>query len=574
MGLRCRHVPGQQHLGRLVEAATELILDGLEGGQLRVVLGHEVDQVEPATELGEPVGTDRRERHGDRQDHDRGAFGDDAGSAHEPRERRLVGPRQRPHRESVAIGGATVEQEPRGGQEGHRHQERGDDPERGEHAERAQEPDGRDEVGQEPDRGRGGVQQQRETHRREGTSETGGRLARRAGLAAVPREQVDREVHPEPDDQDRYHLGLRVEGSDEPGEPGPEQRAETLHPHHGEEDDQQGEPDIGGGPPHRRQAGTLLRLDPVDGEQHEQDQRERRPEQPGDLRTAVAVLGQQRERQRRQLDAARGGHVLDEGRQLPLPVERLLVVEVLGVLEQQHQPHRRRVALGHELLELRGDLVGQLFGAGFLELAHLLVVQFGDGELLLCGRHLGGGQVADDRWLRALLVEQRVADRVVGQLLLERGGGDQAGGGAHVGTVGGLDHDLQQRAAVPETLLHEVERVGQLVVDRRTVVHDRLAGEPSEHHGEHEGHDDDQDRSTGHEHGDLLGVGRLPASHAVTCTGCGKLRGAVNTVGRAARRTHPPQRPLRGPTRPEGVSTTGGGAHPDRSAKRGGEVRS
>jgi hypothetical protein len=213
--LRAGEVAGQEDLGRFLEPSAEAVLDDGEGVEQRFVLGTKsvssnslVSCVNPypprpaSSTATTSVGTGARSAsHADRP-MARGSVwldcdaNDAAGQAAE-------------------ACGATVEQQPDRGQEGDGQHERSRDADRGEHPSVARKSTGLARLVRNP-MAVAAVHSSsvKPTVRDEVVSAASGCVAG-AEFGAVAREQVDREVDAEPDDQDRHDLGLGAERPDE-----------------------------------------------------------------------------------------------------------------------------------------------------------------------------------------------------------------------------------------------------------------------------------------------------------------------------------------------------------------------
>ncbi len=208
VGLGGGELPAEQHLRRLLETAVEGGGQGLEHLEQGFVLGHEIGQVELAVELGEPVTTQHDQHRGRQQGRHGRALGQPCGPTDDARQGGVLLGAERLDREHALGSRSTVEHQAHRRDEGHGEHEGGHDPRRREDPEGGEEVDRAGEVGEEPDRRRCGTEQQGQPHGAVGDRETADRRLAPADLGAVAGEQVDGEVHTEPDDEDRHDLGL------------------------------------------------------------------------------------------------------------------------------------------------------------------------------------------------------------------------------------------------------------------------------------------------------------------------------------------------------------------------------
>ena len=310
---------------------------------------------------------------------------------------------------------------------------------------------------------------------------------------------MDAVVHTQTDDQDRddlCDLGELAEHAE-----ALEQPARTLHPDDREQDREHRDTGVCECAPHRAQASRVAtRTHPVHEQQHRNDDRERGAEEPSELLLEVeAVLEQQRERERSDLDAV-GRLLAQELCDGELAFD--LQVEVAGGLEE----HEQQADLGAVAVRRRRD-----------ELAHEAELLGGGGERLVVQRaerggverrrvdaglrraELDGCEIADDRGLR------RVADEQVGELTLEQRARhllrDRVGLGRDDVTVLDADDDLHDALdrLFTEQFADAFRGDDLVVLGGEAVLtgrHLHVGREPSEHAGECEADQHDHDGGT------------------------------------------------------------------------------
>jgi hypothetical protein len=299
---RRERVALDEHLGRLAEAAREALGDQLEGEDLRRVGRQEVGERELRLEVGEPdpARTAERDHDGERERGD--LLGEHGRATHQLRQQARGRRTHAVGRQGAATLGSPVEQHADRRDEGEHQDERRHDADRGHDAEVDERRDRVEHVREEPDDGRDGREHERDADRpdRAADRDVDGRA--RPGLVAVARGEVDAVVDAEADEEDRDDLRDLAEVPDEPAicssavMPCVQTIAMTMvsivRPMSA----------TCGARPAARAVPT--RAQPVDEQQHADDDRERGAEQASELGLEVErlVVEQQAERERAQLD--------------------------------------------------------------------------------------------------------------------------------------------------------------------------------------------------------------------------------------------------------------------------------